>query len=91
MKIQARIDRLIKGGATKAIVSVTLDNWYVVKGLRVVDGNRPQLNRLPHSIPSLPRRSHLPLYRQRQRPQNPSRPNRNLPQQNLLLRVLRPK
>lgn len=40
MKIQAKIDRLIKGGSTKAIASVTLDSWYVVKGLRVVDGKK---------------------------------------------------
>lgn len=40
MKIQAKIDRLVKGGATKAIASVTLDSWYVVKGLRVVDGKK---------------------------------------------------
>ena len=40
MKIQGKIDRLVNGGATKAIVSVTLDNWYVVKGLRVVDGKK---------------------------------------------------
>lgn len=38
MKIQAKIDRLVKGGSTKAIASVTLDSWYVVKNLRVVDG-----------------------------------------------------
>ena len=29
-----------KGGSTKAIASVTLDSWYVVKGLRVVDGKK---------------------------------------------------
>lgn len=40
MKIQAKIDRLVKGGSTKAIASVTLDSWYVVKGLRVVDGKK---------------------------------------------------
>lgn len=40
MKIQAKIDRLVNGGATKAIASVTLDSWYVVKGLRVVDGKK---------------------------------------------------
>ena len=40
MKIQGKIDRLVNGGATKAIASVTLDNWYVVKGLRVVDGKK---------------------------------------------------
>lgn len=38
MKIQAKIDRLVNGGSVKAIASVTLDNWYVVKNLRVVDG-----------------------------------------------------
>ena len=40
MKIQAKIDRLVKGGSTKAIASVTLDSWFVVKGLRVVDGKK---------------------------------------------------
>jgi len=40
VKIQAKIDRLVKGGSTKAIASVTLDSWYVVKGLRVVDGKK---------------------------------------------------
>ena len=40
MKIHAKIDRLVNSGATKAIASVTLDNWYVVKGLRVVDGKK---------------------------------------------------
>lgn len=40
MKIHVKIDRLVNGGATKAIASVTLDNWYVVKGLRVVDGKK---------------------------------------------------
>lgn len=40
MKIQAKIDRLVKGGSTKAIASVTLDSWYVVKSLRVVDGKK---------------------------------------------------
>lgn len=38
MKIQVKIDRLVKSGSTKAIASVTLDSLYVVKGLRVVDG-----------------------------------------------------
>lgn len=40
MKIQAKIDRLVKGGSTKAIASITLDSWFVVKGLRVVDGKK---------------------------------------------------
>lgn len=40
MKIQAKIDRLVKGGSIKAIASVTLGSWYVVKGLRVVDGKK---------------------------------------------------
>lgn len=40
MKIQAKIDRLVKGGSIKAIASVTLDSWYVVKNLRVVDGSK---------------------------------------------------
>lgn len=47
MKIQAKIDRLVKGGSTKAIASVTLDSWYVVKGLRVVDGKKGLLVSMP--------------------------------------------
>ncbi len=40
MKIKAKIDRLVNGGSIKAIASVTLDSWYVVKNLRVVDGSK---------------------------------------------------
>lgn len=40
MKIKARIDRLVSGDRVKAIASVSLDGQYVVKGLRVVDGNK---------------------------------------------------
>ena len=47
MKIQAKIDRLVKGGSTKAIASVTLDSWFVVKGLRVVDGKKGLVDSMP--------------------------------------------
>ena len=47
MKIQAKIDRLVNSGATKAIASVTLDSWYVVKGLRVVDGKKGMFVSMP--------------------------------------------
>lgn len=40
MEIKAKIDRLIPGGKIKAIASVSLDEKYVVKNLRVVDGNK---------------------------------------------------
>ena len=40
MKIKARIDRMVSGDRVKAIASVSLDGQYVVKGLRVVDGNK---------------------------------------------------
>lgn len=40
IKIHAKIERLIHTGNTKAIAAVTLDNWFVVKGLRVVDGKK---------------------------------------------------
>ena len=40
MKIKARINRMVSGDRVKAIASVSLDGQYVVKGLRVVDGNK---------------------------------------------------
>ena len=40
MKIQAKIERLVKGGSVKAVASITLDSWFVVKNLRVVDGSK---------------------------------------------------
>lgn len=40
MEIKARIDRLIPGGKIKAIASVSLDEKYVVKNLRVVEGKK---------------------------------------------------
>lgn len=40
MKIQAKIERLVKGGSVKAVASITLDGWFVVKNLRVVDGSK---------------------------------------------------
>ena len=39
MKLQARIDRVVQKGNVKAIASVSLDGMFVVKGLKVMDGN----------------------------------------------------
>ena len=40
MKVKARIDRMMSGERVKAIASVSLDGQFVVKGLRVVAGNK---------------------------------------------------
>lgn len=40
MKINARIDRVVPKGKVKAIASVSLDGKFVVKNLKVIDGNR---------------------------------------------------
>lgn len=40
MEIKARIDRIVGGKTIKAIASVSLDGKFVVKNLRVVDGNK---------------------------------------------------
>ncbi len=40
MKIEARIDKMINGKKLKAIASVSFDKMYVIKNLRVVDGNK---------------------------------------------------
>ena len=40
MKVKARIDRMMSGERVKAIASVSLDGQFVVKGLRVVSGNK---------------------------------------------------
>jgi stage V sporulation protein G len=40
MELKARIDRMVHSGKVKAIASVSLDEKYVVKNLRVVDGNK---------------------------------------------------
>lgn len=40
MKIKARIDKMISGGKVRAIASASLDGQFVVKGLRVIDGNK---------------------------------------------------
>ena len=39
MKIKARIDRMVNTGNVKAIASVSLDGMFVVKNLKVMDGN----------------------------------------------------
>lgn len=40
MKIEAKIDRLVNHKSVKAVASVTLDGCFVVKNLRVVDGDK---------------------------------------------------
>ncbi len=40
MKFSARIDRFVKDSPIKAIASVTLDGMFVVKNLRIVDGEK---------------------------------------------------
>lgn len=40
MEIKAKIDRMIHNGKVKAIASVSLDEKFVVKNLRVVEGNK---------------------------------------------------
>lgn len=39
MKIKARIDRVIPNGKVKAVASVSLDGKFVVKNMKVIDGN----------------------------------------------------
>lgn len=39
MKIKAKIDRMVNSGNVKAIASVSLDGMFVVKNLKVMDGN----------------------------------------------------
>lgn len=40
MKIKAKIDRFLPGEKVRAIASVSLDGQFVVKGLRIIDGNK---------------------------------------------------
>ena len=40
MRIKARIDKMLTDKKVRAIASVSLDGQFVVKGLRVVDGNK---------------------------------------------------
>lgn len=40
MKIKARIEKMLTDSKVRAIASVSLDGQFVVKGLRVVDGNK---------------------------------------------------
>ena len=39
MRIKARIDKMLTDKKVRAIASVSLDGQFVIKGLRVVDGN----------------------------------------------------
>ena len=39
MKIKAKIDRMVNSGNVKAIASVSLDGMFVVKNLKIMDGN----------------------------------------------------
>lgn len=47
MEIKARIDRMVGSKTLKAIASVSLDGKFVVKNLRVVDGNKGLFVALP--------------------------------------------
>ena len=40
MKIKARIEKMLSDSKVRAIASVSLDGQFVVKGLRIVDGNK---------------------------------------------------
>lgn len=40
MKIRARIDRMVNKGTIKAVASVALDEFFIIKNLRVVDGKK---------------------------------------------------
>ena len=40
MKIKARIDKMLSDSKVRAIASVSLDGQFVIKGLRIVDGNK---------------------------------------------------
>ncbi len=40
MQIRAQIDRMVNSGSIKAIASVALDEFFVIKNLRVVDGKK---------------------------------------------------
>ncbi len=40
MKIKAKIERMVNGQKIKAIASASLDGQFVVRNLRVVDGNK---------------------------------------------------
>ena len=40
MKIKARIEKMLSDSKVRAIASVSLDGQFVIKGLRIVDGNK---------------------------------------------------
>lgn len=50
MKIQAKIDRVLKSGKIKAIASVSLDGMFVVKGLKVMDGKKGLFVSMPQEV-----------------------------------------
>ena len=49
MKIKAKIDRLVNHKSVKAVASVTLDGCFVVKNLRVVDGDKGLFVSMPNT------------------------------------------
>lgn len=50
MKIQAKIDRVLQSGRLKAIASVSLDGMFVVKGLKVMDGQKGLFVSMPQEV-----------------------------------------
>lgn len=50
MKIQAKIDRVLKSGKIKAIASVSLDGMFVVKELKVMDGKKGLFVSMPQEV-----------------------------------------
>lgn len=50
MKIQAKIDRVLQSGKLKAIASVSLDGMFVVKGLKVMDGQKGLFVSMPQEV-----------------------------------------
>ena len=50
MKIQAKIDRVLQSGKLKAIASVSLDEMFVVKGLKVMDGRKGLFVSMPQEV-----------------------------------------
>jgi len=50
MKIQAKIDRVLQSGKLKAIASVSLDEMFVVKGLKVMEGRKGLFVSMPQEV-----------------------------------------
>ena len=50
MKIEAKIDRTLQSGKLKAIASVFLDGMFVVKGLKIMDGQKGLFVSMPQEV-----------------------------------------